>query len=188
MLFRSIDCIILQMMGKSPAERYPTWADLALDIAKIGRLSVYQQGIPDSDKFTALKKVALLQKLNDAELWELVHAGRWDRLPGQKAIVKEGEPGKSLFFLASGQVKVTKQGRLLNVLNESECFGDMVYAKEGGIPRQATVESMGDVILAEFDPEVIQKTSLRCQHHLLKAILDSVVDRLTLANERMARG
>ncbi len=185
---KDIDHIVLQMLRKTPSNRYPTWADLALDIAKIGRLSIYDQGIPDSDKFTALKKVALLQRLNDAEIWELVHAGRWVRLPARQVIVTEGEPGKSLFFLASGQAKVTKQGRLLNVLNDGECFGDMAYAKEGSIPRQATVESMGDVILAEFDSEAIQKTSLRCQHQLLKAILDSVVDRLALANERMARG
>ena len=186
-LSKDIDRIILQMLCKTPAERFPTWADLALDIARIGRLSIYQSAIPDSEKFVALKKVALLQRLNDAELWELVHAGSWRRLPGQKAIVKEGDPGESLFFLASGQAKVTKLGRLLNVLNAGECFGDMAYAKEGGVPRGATVESMGDVAVAEFDPEAIQKTSLRCQLQLSKAILDSVVDRLALANERMAR-
>ena len=68
-LSKDIDHILLQMLGKAPVERYPTWADLALEIAKIGRLSVYQQGIPDSDKFTALRKVALLERLDDAEIW-----------------------------------------------------------------------------------------------------------------------
>jgi len=51
------------------------------------------QEIPDSDKFTALKRVALLQRLDDGEIWELVHAGRWARLPGQRAIVTEGRAG-----------------------------------------------------------------------------------------------
>jgi serine/threonine protein kinase len=182
-----VDAIIGRMMGKRTADRYPTWADLALDIAKVGRLSTYQQGISDSDKFTSLKKVAMLQKLTDAELWELVHAGKWVRLPQQKAIVTEGEMGKSLFFLASGQVKVTRQGRLLNVLDAGECFGDMAYVKEGGAMRQATVESIADVTVAEFDPEALQKTSANCQLQLTKAILDSVVDRLALANQRMTR-
>jgi serine/threonine protein kinase len=179
--------ILLRMLAKQPADRYPTWAELALDIAKVGRLSVYQQGIADSDKFTALKKVALLQRLNDAEVWELVQAGRWSRLPAQSVVVREGEPGESLFFLASGQVKVTKQGRLLNVLNAGEYFGDMAYAKQGGVPRQASVESMSDVVLGEFDAAAIQKTSLGCQLQLTKSILDAVLDRLALANERMVR-
>ncbi len=181
-----IDAILMQMMAKRTADRYPTWADLALDIAKIGRLSVYQKGISDSDKFTALKKVTMLQKLSDAEVWELVHAGSWSRLPSQKPIVTEGEVGTSLYFLASGQVKVIRQGRLLNVLNAGECFGEMAYVKEGGAPRQATIETLSDVVLAEFDPAVIAKTSAVCQLQLTKAILDSVVDRLALANQRMA--
>ena len=42
-------------------------------------------------------------------------------------------------------------------------------------------------MLAEFDPAAIEKTSLRCQLQFSKAILDSVVDRLSLANERMTR-
>ena len=182
-----VDQILLRMMGKAPAERYPIWAELALDIARIGRLSVSQQGIADSDKFTALKKVPLLARLGEAEIWELVHAGAWRRVPPRESIVREGEDGKSLYFLATGQAKVTKQGRLLNMLAAGECFGEMAYVKAGGIPRQATVESMADTVVAEFDAEALEKTSLNCRLQLSTALLHSLVDRLALANERMAR-
>ena len=184
---KDIDRILLQMLGKTPSERYPTWAELALDIAKIGRLSVYEQDVPDSDKFTSLKKVALLEHLGDAEIWELVHAGRWARIPPQKAIVRESESGNSLFFLAKGQAKVTKQGRLLSVLSAGECFGEMAYVKAGGIPRQATVESITDTVLAEFDSDALGKTSTNCQLQLSNALLHSLVDRLALADERITR-
>jgi serine/threonine protein kinase len=186
-LSKDIDRVLLQMMAKSPGERYPTWADLALDIASIGRLSVYQQEIADSEKFTWLKKVPLLQRLGDAELWELVHAGRWRRVPPREAIVKEGEDGTSLFFLATGQAKVTKQGRLLNVIAAGECFGEMAWIKAGAIPRQATVESMADTVVGEFDAEALEKTSLNCRLQLSHALMHTLVDRLALANERMAR-
>jgi CRP-like cAMP-binding protein len=116
-----------------------------------------------------------------------VHAGRWSRLPPRQMIVKEGEDGNSLFFLASGGAKVTKQGRLLNMLNAGECFGEMAYVKAGGIPRQASVESMGDAVVAEFDAEALARTSLNCRLQLSTALLHSMVDRLALANERMAR-
>jgi serine/threonine protein kinase len=182
-----VDRILLQMLGKAPAERYENWAHAALDIAKIGRLSVYQQGIADSDKFTALRKVALLEPLNDAQLWELVHTGTWTRVPPQKAIVKEGEAGASLFFIGTGQVKVTKAGRLLGVLSAGECFGEMAYIKSGGMPRNATVESLADTILAEFDPQALARTSLNCRHQLTTALLHAMVDRLAVANERLAR-
>jgi len=183
---KDVDGILLRMLGKTPAERYPSWADLALDISNIGRLSVYQQDIPDSVRFSTLRKVALLERLNDAEIWELVHAGKWSRVPSQKAIVREGEPGSSLFFIGAGQVKVTRQTKLLSVLSAGECVGEMAYIK-GGAPRSATVEAMTDVLLAEFDPAALQKTSKNCQLELITALLHTMVDRLAIANDRLTR-
>jgi len=186
-LSQDIDGVLLKMMAKNPERRYASWADLALDIAKIGRLSVFERAIPDSEKFVALKKVRLLGLLDDAEVWELVHAGKWSRVPPRTAIVREDEASRSLFFLGSGQAKVTKQGRLLNLLDAGECVGEMAYIKEGGIVRQATVESMSDVLLVEFEQGALDKVSLKCRHQLCLALMHSLVDRLALADERLSR-
>jgi serine/threonine protein kinase len=182
-----IDRIVLRMLAKDPAARYPDWAELALDIARIGRMSVYDLEVPDSEKFTALRKVPLLESLGEPEIWELVHAGRWSRVAPQKPVVTEGQPGRSLFFLARGSAKVTRQGRLLGILGAGECFGEMAYVKGGAAPRQATIESISDVVVAEFEPEMLRKTSARCQLQLAYALLHSLVDRLGLANDRLAR-
>lgn len=184
-LSKDIDWIILQMMSKTPEQRYSSWADLALDIAKAGRLSVYQSEIPDSEKFAAIKKIRLLGNLDDAELWELVHACKWSRVPARTVIVREKENGRSLFFLGSGRAKVTKQGRLLNLLDAGECVGEMSYVKEGEISRQATVEAIADVLLAEFEKEALEKVSLRCRYQFYLALTHSLVDRLMLADERI---
>ena len=182
-----MDGILLRMLAKEPTERYPSWAELALDIAKVGRLSLYQSVVPDSEKFVALKAVRLLGKLDDADLWELVHAGNWSRLPARTMIMQEGDQGASLFFLGSGQAKVTKQGRLLNVLNAGECVGDMSYIKEGGIPRQATVETLEDVLLVEFEKTALDKVSIKCRYQLSLALMHSLVDRLALGDERLVQ-
>ena len=182
-----VERVLLQMLRKAPEARYPTWADLALDLADIGRLSTYKRGIPDIEKFGALRKVTLLERLNDAELWELVHAGHWSRIPARTTIVREGDPGQSLFFIGSGQVKVTKQGRLLNVLAAGEYVGEMAYIKAGAIPRQATVDSITDVLIAEFKPATLQRTTTNCQLQLTLALTDLLVDRLALADERIAK-
>ena len=184
---KQVDAILLRLLGKKPAERYASWAEAALDLAQAGKLTLSQKDISDSDKFGALRKVPLLERLNDAEIWELVHAGRWSRLPARTPIVREGEHGASLFFLASGHAKVTKQGRLLNLLNAGECFGEMAYVKAGSVPRQATVEAADDVVLGEFEPAMLARCSTNCQLQLTTALLHSMVDRLALANERMAR-
>lgn len=186
-LSSEIDQIIQRMMAKSPEDRYPSWAELALELAKIGRLTISQSEISDSEKFVALKKVRLLGQLDDAELWELVQICKWSRVPSRSVIVREGEAGASLFFLGSGQVKVTKQDRLLNLLDAGECIGEMSYIKEGAIHRQATVESMSDVILAEFEKDALDKLSLRCRYQLSQALLNSLVDRLVHADDRIIK-
>jgi hypothetical protein len=184
---QKLDHIILQMLRKEPLERFPTWADVALELAAAGRLSVHQRSIPDSEKFVSLRKIELLAGLNDAEIWELVHAATWKRVPARSLIVREGEPGKSLFFLGAGEANVTKQGRLLDTLRAGEYFGEMAYLKRGTMPRQASVETTADSLLAEFEAEAIEGVSSKCQLQLAHVLLDALVDRLALADMRLAQ-
>jgi len=183
----AIDRIVMRMLAKDPADRYPTWADLALEIAEVGRMSIYQQGIPDSERFVALRKIALLSELADGEIWEMARAGRWSRVKPRSVIVREGEPGDSLYLLGSGDAAVTKQGRLLNVLRSGEYFGEMAYIKRIPSERHATVESISDVLLAEFEPEGLDAVSKDCRLQLLVALLHTLVDRLALADERISQ-
>ena len=125
--------------------------------------------------------------LSDAELWELARAGKWSRLEAGRQIVRENEPGDSFFLLAQGQVKVTRQNRLLNLVNESECFGEMAYIRGGSLPRHATVEAMNALLVAEFVPQALSEMSLGAQLQLTRALVRNLVDRLELANSRLVR-
>ena len=182
-----VDDIILTALKKNPADRFPTWADFALALARVGRLSIYEQTIPDSERYESLRRVDMLKRLSDAEIWELVNAGKWTTLPPQRMIIREDEPGRTLFFLAKGELKITKQGHLLNVIGAGECFGEMGYIRGGELPRQATVESMTDVVVAEFDPAALKRLSHRCQSHFTLALLRTLVDRLALAGVRISQ-
>lgn len=182
-----LDAIVLKALQKTPAARYTTWAEFALDLAKVGKLSFKEQTIRDSEKFEALRKVELLQRFNDAELWELVHAGRWKRVNAQSAIVREHDLGQSLFFLARGQAKATRQGRMLNSIGAGEFFGEMAYIRGGEIPRQATVETLTEVLYAEFQSTALEKMSAASQLHLTRALVRTLVERLEFANDRIAQ-
>jgi hypothetical protein len=184
---RELDAVVLRAIKKDPAQRYGTWAQFGVELSRVMSLVVPASAIPDSEKYLALSKVEMLQLLTDAEFWELAAAGRWLRVEKGKAVVKEDAPGQSFFFLAKGQAKVTKQGRLLNMINEGECFGEMAFIRGGEEPRHATVESMTDLVLAEFPPETLDKMSQAAQLHLTRALVRNVVERLALANTRIAR-
>ena len=179
--------IVMRALQKSPGDRYGNWAEFALDLAKAGQLSKYDKAIPDSEKFSALKSRAMLAELDDAEIWEFVSAGTWSRLPSYTAVVREGEPGDSLFLLASGEAKVTLQGRLLNVLATGEWFGEQPFIHGHSVPRQATVETTVDSVLVEFSLDKLEALGDRCQQRFAKALLRTLADRLALSNARILR-
>jgi serine/threonine protein kinase len=185
-LDREVDRVLMRMLRKEPGKRYPNWADLAFDLADIGRFSIYEQEISDREKFAALRAFKALGGLSDAEIWELVHASQWARFPAQTILMREGDTSAQLLFLASGEVKVVKQGRLLNVLRTGSYFGEMAYVKTGAIARQATVETITDALIAEFRPGAMRKLSVNCQLQLSQSLLHTVVDRLAFADERIA--
>jgi eukaryotic-like serine/threonine-protein kinase len=182
---KELDAVILRAMRKKPESRYPTWSEFALELSKVVRLSLPANAIPDTEKYVALKRVDMLSELADAEIWELVNAGKWSRVDKGRTIVRENDKGTSFFFLAEGEVKVTKGGRLLNVVNHSECFGEMAYIWGGELPRHATVESMTRLLLAEFEPATLQRMSGGAQLQLTRALVRNLVDRLVLANTRI---
>jgi len=183
---KALDTLVLRALKKDPQQRYPTWAEFGLELSKAGTLVLSADSIPDSERYVMLKSVPMLSLLADSELWELARAGRWKRVAKGKQIIKEKDRGVSFFFLAKGDAKVTRGGKLLNMVSGTEFFGEMAYIA-GGEARHATVESHTDVLLAEFEPPALDKMSLGAQLQLTRALVRNVADRLALANTRIAR-
>jgi serine/threonine protein kinase len=183
---KDIDAAVLRLLGKRPEHRFPTWNDLAIELSRLVSLVLPPESIPDSAKFVALKRVAMLASLSDAEIWELARAGTWSRLERAKNIAREGEPGQSFFFVAKGDVKIHRQARLLNMIGAGEFFGEMAYIWSGEQPRHATADAMTDLVLAEFTNEALQRMSAGAQLQITRALLRNAVDRLALSNIRVA--
>jgi serine/threonine protein kinase len=183
----ALDALVLRALRKDPTHRYPTWTDFALELSRAGERALPPGTIPDSEKYVTLKNVAMLATLADSELWELARAGRWRRVPKGDPILHEDESGNSFFFLAKGEAKVTKRKKLLNMVNGGECFGEMAYIGSGAQRRQATVEAITELLVAEFDAAALEKMSLGAQLQLTRALVRNVTDRLALANVRLAR-
>jgi len=184
---KSLDAIIAKAMAKKPENRFQSWADFALALSNVVQEVVSPDAIPDTEKYLVLKKVEMLAGLTDTEYWELARAGDWARIPAGQTIVSENQKGKSFYFIGKGHAKVTRQGRLLNMINEGECFGEMAYIRGGEVPRNATVESTTDLLLAKFRPDAVGKMSLGAQLYLTRALLRNLADRLELANTRITR-
>jgi tRNA A-37 threonylcarbamoyl transferase component Bud32 len=184
---RDLDAVVLRAMKKEPAQRYGTWAQFGVELSKAVTLVLPASTVPDSEKYLAISKVEMLQLLGDAEFWELAGAAGWTRFDKGKTIVGEDAAGRSFFFLAHGEAKVTKQGRLLNMIHEGEFFGEMAFIRGGEEPREATVEATTEVVVAQFQPEAVERLSHAAQLHITRALVRNAVERLALANARLAR-
>lgn len=181
-----LDRMVMRMIAKNPDDRYPSWANLALEIAETGRFSKFQQDLSDSEKFNILRTSSTLHEFSDPEIWEFVQASAWARHPARTTLLRENEPGQSMYFLASGQMKVTKHGRLLNVIKAGEYFGEMAYIRRG-TGRQATLEALSDVVVAEFPFTALEQLSPSCELRFTKTLLLSMTERLMLADDRIVR-
>ena len=184
-----IDAIVLHMLQKNTADRYQTWGDLAGDLVEAlgGGRAKARGGIPEAEKFDTLRKLDFFHAFSDVELWEVLRLAKWHRLLRDAVLIQEGDIGSSFFILASGEVQVRKQDRLLNILKAGECFGEMAYLGKHKFQRSASVVAATDVMVIEIRAETLPQASELCRHHFNGAFLELLVDRLGTANLRLSQ-
>jgi hypothetical protein len=191
---QALDGIVRRAMAKDLDQRYADWEEFSLDLAQVFRGEVVSRdalaGVPqqfaDSDKFESLRKLPFFEKFSDAELWEVARMAVWRAAKAGETLMKEGESGPYFCLLAEGQIKVTKKGKLLNVLHAGECFGEMAYLQKEGQRRVADVTVMTDAKIISVPTEKLDQASDGCRHHFDRAFMEMLVERLTMANIRLS--
>ncbi|MHB1117645.1 protein kinase domain-containing protein [Sideroxydans sp.] len=183
-----LDGIVLRAMHKDTAKRYRTWDEMARDLVSFISDNVPQQeGIRDTEKFDTVRALPFFKQFNDVELWEVLRISEWRKVSKGEQILREGEEGLNFFIIASGSVRVVKQGRLLSLLHKGDCFGEMAHLSENGTRRSTDVLAKTDVKLIEIDPSVLALATSNCRYRFDEAFLRIIVKRLSVANTRIAR-
>ncbi len=183
-----IDEIVMRALKKNTANRYQTWEEFAHDlVAALGTQEKPDRGFAESEKFDMLRKLEFFRQFTDVELWEVLRLSTWHKHPRDTVLIHEGDIGSSFFILVSGEVKVVKQDRLLNILKAGECFGEMAYLGKQKFQRSASVVALSGITVIEIRAENLSKASDLCRHHFHGAFLELLVDRLAMANTRLSQ-
>jgi serine/threonine protein kinase len=184
----AVDAIVMRAMKKSLEERYPTWDAFSFDLAETFRnehLEEARERIADTEKFNTLRGLAFFRDFNDVQLWELLGFSDWQRVKPGTLLMREGQPGDNFCILAAGEVKVTKNAKLLNVLSAGECFGEMAYLNEAAGMRGADVSTLREATVITVPTAALRRASDACRHSFDHAFLRILVERLSLANTRL---
>lgn len=185
---RSLDYIVRKAMAKDIDERYQEWEQFSLDLAEAFRnenMEGSEEGFADSEKFNTLRALPFFRHFNDVEIWEVCRFSQWEALPPGQIIMREGEEGEYFCILASGQVKVTRRNKLLNILDAGECVGEMAYLSEEK-RRGADVSTMADSKIITVPTASLGSASDACRHQFDRAFLSILVERLNMANVRLS--
>ena len=185
----ALDLIVRKAMQKELEQRYRDWDEFSGDLAGIissEPAAQKKEEFADSEKFNILRGLPFFANFGDAELWEVMRVSGWEYCKPGKVLMFEGQTGDFFCLLASGEVKVIKQGKLLNILNAGECFGEMAYiSRENGSVRSADVVTLSESRLITIRNADLDSASDICRHNFDRAFMAILVDRLSLSNTRL---
>lgn len=103
-----------------------------------------------------LSGIDLFAPLSEAERSTIAGRMKMAEYADGEAIVREGEPGQSMFIVAAGRVKVMleESGQQVATLGVGDYFGEMSMLS--GDPRTASVVALGDTAVLEIDAEIFR--------------------------------
>jgi serine/threonine protein kinase len=184
----AVDVIVKRALEKDIAKRYPTWEDFAQALADtFNNLQKPEEIVPETEKFSILRNLEFFRTFQDVDLWQVLRISTWVRHAPGSPVVKEGEVGTGFFVLAAGEVKITKQGKLLNILRTGECFGEMAYLGRRAFERTASVTAVNDITVIEITAEALAQATEGCKSAFNAAFLELLVFRLEAANTRLSQ-
>lgn len=113
--------------------------------AEAGSLAVSSRGLEPR----ALRRVKILAGLTDEQLERFAQFVELQRVPQWSVIVKQGDPGDSMYLILEGELRVrihvAGAEKILATLGAGEFFGDIALFDKG--PRSADVVANTDSLL-----------------------------------------
>jgi eukaryotic-like serine/threonine-protein kinase len=184
----AVDTIVKQALEKDIARRFHTWEDFAQALADtFNYLQKPEENVPEAEKFKTLRKLEFFNTFSDVDLWQVMRISNWGRYATNATVIGEGDVGMSFFVLAVGEVKITKSGKLLNILKAGECFGEMAYLGKRQFQRTASVAAINDITVIEIAADSLAQATESCRHAFNAAFLELLVGRLEAANTRLSQ-
>ncbi len=139
-----------------------------------------------------MKKIPLLYELDDKEIDLMAHYLEYRKEPDESIIIEEGETGTSLFYIVSGEVKVSVHASVDSelpfvIFGKGDVVGEMAILSESNI-RSATVTSLSEMellILSKNNYEYLIDKHNKIAFKILKSIASSLCERIKRQSDQV---
>lgn len=134
-------------------------------------------------KLEMLRSVPLFAKMSRKDLEAVGRLADTVDIPAGRALMRQGEPGDEMYVIATGSVRVERNGIEVNMLGPGQAVGEMSLLSEG--PRIATVTTLEPTTAfvlghREFHTLLADSADVR------QCILESLADRIRMLEEKGA--
>jgi serine/threonine protein kinase len=180
-----LDALVARAMAKSRNERFESWGEFGAALDKLLSLAGDSAGLSDAEKFAASRRLKFFARFSDAELWEAVRPSAWRLHAVGEELIREDTADEHFYIIASGLLKVTRRGKLLNAVSPGECVGEMAYARRDARPRSATVTAVEPTWAMRLRVPDIDTLSESCRARFNEAFLAIMAERLTMLGGRL---
>src|SRR5215210_487780 len=140
-----------------------------------------------------LRQIPLFADISEEDLEQLYKMAETVSIPAGQLVLREGDPGDSLYAVLAGELEVTKrqggQDVLLALYEPGQFFGEMALLEQA--PRSASVRALQESRLLVISQLAFQ-TLLSCSPSAPLKILHTVTSRLRstetmlIQNQKMA--
>jgi hypothetical protein len=187
-----IDEFVARGLHKRAADRFATWAEYCTSLAQLfqGEQSATAEVSIDSEmgRYGLVRGNPFFAGFADPVLWEVIDKAHFRRWVQGDVIMREGELGDVFHVLLTGEVRVTKSGRLINLLTDGAALGELSYILDGRVPRSATCVAFSDAILLRISDEWLKKrASDSCRNAFERTFMRQLAARLLDANSRLVQ-
>jgi hypothetical protein len=137
----------------------------------------------------ALRRIKILAGMADAQLERFAQFLEVEKVPQWSVIVKQGDPGDSMYFILEGELRVrlTVMGKesILATLGVGEFFGDISLFDQG--PRSADVVANTDSLVMKISAsgfDALAKEAPEIATPFLRALGRTLTARIRADNKR----
>jgi|MTBAKSStandDraft_2_1061841.scaffolds.fasta_scaffold09965_4 CRP-like cAMP-binding protein len=122
---------------------------------------------------------AVFPRLSSESITALYEQARLTEYPDKTILVREGEPGDTLYVIVNGQVEVSKlidgARHVLDTLGRGQLFGEIALLMDR--PRQADIVVQGSVMVLEIDRALFEE-HIKAHPETFAEINAHVIDKL----------